>query len=365
MARPFLVACSLLALFAPFPSEASGFPDQGLGISASGEVILARDGLQAVFLAAPGTSRGHWAALLGSDGILVRDGGTGTTVLAGEFPVVALASQGAGRPGGRQVVFAARGGGLFSLDLATGATALVSEVRAVSLAAGDVLGKGREELLAGLPEGSLLLIENGSGAESMIATGDARLLTAGDFLGRGHDQIALGLETGEVRLLDLPAGESLLLGSPSLANLAAGDVDGDGRDDLVAQDREGNLLKLDFVRGAARWIDLDASEVRIEDRFIVIRARQAPVPGGFIRADANLDGEVDISDAVGILSDLFLGVAAKATCRKALDANDDGSLDLSDAIFALSFLFLDGRGIPPPFPGQGIDPTPDAIPCAG
>jgi len=42
-----------------------------------------------------------------------------------------------------------------------------------------------------------------------------------------------------------------------------------------------------------------------------------------------------------------------------------GELDLSDAIYILSFLFVGGAIPPPPFPNFGLDPTEDLIPdCA-
>lgn len=70
----------------------------------------------------------------------------------------------------------------------------------------------------------------------------------------------------------------------------------------------------------------------------------------WIRGDANADGTVDISDAVAILADLFLGVTVRPACTTALDANADGRADLSDAVFILGFLFQGGTDIAAPFP---------------
>ena len=47
----------------------------------------------------------------------------------------------------------------------------------------------------------------------------------------------------------------------------------------------------------------------------------------------------------------------------AMDANDDGSIDTSDAVYEFSWLFSFGPLLPPPFPGCGTDPTPDALDC--
>jgi hypothetical protein len=84
----------------------------------------------------------------------------------------------------------------------------------------------------------------------------------------------------------------------------------------------------------------------------------------FLRGDSNGDLSVDISDAVHILTALFLGGGAPA-CADAADADDSGALDLSDAVSLLGYLFLSGDPPPPPGPGgpPGPDPTPDALGC--
>lgn len=82
----------------------------------------------------------------------------------------------------------------------------------------------------------------------------------------------------------------------------------------------------------------------------------------FRRADANLDGSVNIADAVTIFSYLFSGGALP--CVVAGDANDDEAVDIADAIAVLDSLFSATSPIPPPFPHCGPDPTPGALPCA-
>lgn len=84
--------------------------------------------------------------------------------------------------------------------------------------------------------------------------------------------------------------------------------------------------------------------------------------GEFIRGDANGDGTTDISDAVAILGDLFLG-NSKVPCQQAGDANDDGVLDISDAVYLLAFLFLGGKAIEPPVEECGVDPIGHDLPC--
>lgn len=68
--------------------------------------------------------------------------------------------------------------------------------------------------------------------------------------------------------------------------------------------------------------------------------------------DCNLDGRLDISDAVCLLGHLFLGNPASVPCEGStvldpgnlalLDANGSGRVDLSDAVHGLNFLFAGG-----------------------
>jgi hypothetical protein len=79
----------------------------------------------------------------------------------------------------------------------------------------------------------------------------------------------------------------------------------------------------------------------------------------FIRADANVTGDVDLSDVIKTLNHLFQG--EPVDCELALDSNDDEWKDISDAIYTLGFLFLGGPPPPPPFPGCGCDITPSPL----
>ncbi len=82
----------------------------------------------------------------------------------------------------------------------------------------------------------------------------------------------------------------------------------------------------------------------------------------FVRGDCNIDGAVDIGDAVSLLAILFSG-ATPSTCSDACDVNDDGQNDIGDAIYCLAFLFSMGPAIPAPSPTCGPDPTADALDC--
>jgi len=81
----------------------------------------------------------------------------------------------------------------------------------------------------------------------------------------------------------------------------------------------------------------------------------------FIRGDMNLDGAVDVSDPIGILSWIFEGHTA--SCLDAADANDDGFVDIGDPIYLLGFQFSNTAPPPVPFPQAGPDPTADNLEC--
>ncbi len=82
----------------------------------------------------------------------------------------------------------------------------------------------------------------------------------------------------------------------------------------------------------------------------------------FIRGDADLNGVMELTDAIRILGYLFLGDVLP-DCSDAADATDDGVLDITDPIRILSFLYLGGEAPPAPFPSCGLDPTDDAGAC--
>lgn len=82
----------------------------------------------------------------------------------------------------------------------------------------------------------------------------------------------------------------------------------------------------------------------------------------FIRGDANADGTVDLGDAVAILGSIF--APAVDPCLDMLDVNDDGTVDVSDPVSLLGFLFASDPAPGAPFPGCGLDPSADALPCS-
>lgn len=81
-----------------------------------------------------------------------------------------------------------------------------------------------------------------------------------------------------------------------------------------------------------------------------------PSEGSFLRADANGDGAIDVSDAITILLHLFRR-HTPTPCLDALDAQDNGTVNVSDAVFVLRFVLSGGPAPPPPYPVLGVDPT--------
>jgi hypothetical protein len=83
--------------------------------------------------------------------------------------------------------------------------------------------------------------------------------------------------------------------------------------------------------------------------------------GIFVRGDANVDENIDISDSLCILGALFLG-EEKLSCEDAADANDDGDLDISDPVTILDYLFT-GLSTVPLHGLRVVDETPDTLDC--
>ena len=91
----------------------------------------------------------------------------------------------------------------------------------------------------------------------------------------------------------------------------------------------------------------------------VVLTRPATI---FLRADTDLNGSIELTDAVFLLDYLFRS-SRDIPCKDSADANDDGKLDISDGIFILRFLFSGGSNPPAPFPSSGRDPTLDDFGC--
>ncbi|MFN0060626.1 MAG: hypothetical protein ACKVX7_19400 [Planctomycetota bacterium] len=93
------------------------------------------------------------------------------------------------------------------------------------------------------------------------------------------------------------------------------------------------------------------------------------VPSGvvpFRRGDVNLDGSIDIGDAIALLTNLFVPGTTPLGCLDSGDLNDDGTINIGDPISLLTHLFSAiSPPLPPPAGVCGDDPTADTLQCAG
>ncbi|MCZ6794999.1 MAG: FG-GAP-like repeat-containing protein [Planctomycetota bacterium] len=299
------------------------------------------------------------------------------------------------------VVLFNRGDGSFDESLPHG-------VHEGELAPADVDGDGGLDLL--------------SSRYFLVNTGDVRFKPPVLHGGNGQDLEVVDLDGDGLLDIVQVAGEAVVFlegvgdgsfqapvprveGVSSVSRLAVRDADGDGILDilLVAADccpgtcgslriylgRDSGSFELSVERqldfaprsfdvadfdGDGR-LDVTLSE-ELADRVLLLRATTEPssrdddgdgVPDecgepGFRRGDSNADGARDLTDAIFILTHLFLGGNAPP-CEKSADANDSGAVDLSDAVYLLSYLFLGGPPPGEPFADCGSDPTDDPLTC--
>jgi hypothetical protein len=87
-------------------------------------------------------------------------------------------------------------------------------------------------------------------------------------------------------------------------------------------------------------------------------------PLAFLRGDVEVNGEINITDAISILGFLFIG-GDEPACLDAADVNDDAEVNITDGIALLGFLFLSGEAPAPPFPDPGYDTSADGTSCEG
>ncbi len=137
-------------------------------------------------------------------------------------------------------------------------------------------------------------------------------------------------------------------------------TDGTNWEDLEGRTRTVDLpdeVLVGLVASAEDASEREGKEATVEVTFCELSG--FPVSAsGFRRGDADDNGAVQLTDAVGILNFLFAG--GEATCVDAADADDNGTVQLTDAVYVLTFLFAAGPA--PPAPGTvdcGSDPDPD------
>ena len=130
-----------------------------------------------------------------------------------------------------------------------------------------------------------------------------------------------------------------------------------------------DLPQLDGLVGLNATNSTNANSISYYDNFTIQSdinsGEDIPVyiPKVFKRGDANMDYNVDISDAIYSLEYLFQG-GIEPTCLDAMDANDDGNIDLADSLKMLFYQYT-GAFIPPPNKdiASGIDLTADSLNC--
>ena len=114
---------------------------------------------------------------------------------------------------------------------------------------------------------------------------------------------------------------------------------------------------------AAFNVSLSSSDFKIDAALRFAGRPRSPTPEPvFLRGDGNLDGRIDISDAIDTLLHLFAGDNSLA-CDDARDVDDSGSLEITDAVRTLAYLFQGGEPPAAPYPVAGPDPTDDALGC--
>ncbi len=117
-----------------------------------------------------------------------------------------------------------------------------------------------------------------------------------------------------------------------------------------------SLSPLELFDGSVEYVTAERVEGAHEtaaytwDQFVGEESR------AFLRGDANGDGQIDISDAVSILIQLF-SVPDPFRCADAADADADGTVVITDALRLLNFMFGAGAGPAAPYPDCGEDPA--------
>ena len=171
--------------------------------------------------------------------------------------------------------------------------------------------------------------------------------------------------TGALRL-DSKRGDKMPFDVTDLRTLAGATVLVKDKDAVVVLTGVVEALK-DFTKPAAPAggggevsnNEADVMSVAGEDFFFSVSEVH---DASFVRGDANDDQQIDLSDTVYLLNNLFLDGPAPY-CADAADANDSGEVDISDAITMLFSLYGGQGPLPAPSAQRGFDRTVDKLFC--
>ena len=178
--------------------------------------------------------------------------------------------------------------------------------------------------------------------------------------------IVVNAASTQAVLLSLDGGETFDLENPILSYTAGGLFD-ESEDPFygeyifeIPQAAGQKQVSFAFYYKGAAGVGAELWWWAIDD--VMVTAETTGGGEQFVRGDVNDDGNVNIADAISILSYLFAG-AEPPSCVKSADTNDDSQVNIADAIFVLGYLFGGGPDPAAPFGECGTDPTEDALTC--
>ncbi len=128
-----------------------------------------------------------------------------------------------------------------------------------------------------------------------------------------------------------------------------GDIDNDGEVTDMDLDVIYSIIidpaSVTHYERCAADLNLDGFATMADEQILLNELDLEETP---VRGDANGDTVLDMSDAVSLLTHLFLGGYEPAT-RVHANANGDSLVDMADAIYVMNYRFLGGSPPPAPF----------------